>query len=181
MKAADEAVAEGANLYPQVGSRPLMLLIGHQTFHPFKFKPTYAKLKESLPWDEFIAELKKPEVKAAILEEEPEDEDPLMAFVFQGTERIFVLGDPPVYEPEESQSVRAIAESAGRDDEDVLYDLLASEQRQGILDGRGPELRRLQPRTALRRCLPIREASLASATAARTVAPFAMRPCAPSC
>jgi N-acyl-D-aspartate/D-glutamate deacylase len=124
MKAADDAVAEGANLYPQVGSRPLMLLIGHQTFHPFKFKPTYVKLKESLPWDDFIAELKRPEVKAAILEEEPEDEDPLMAFVFQGTERIFVLGNPPVYEPEESQSVRAIAEGEGRDDEDVLYDLM---------------------------------------------------------
>ena len=48
LRLVDEAAADGANLVPQVGSRPTMLLIGHQTFHPFAWKPSYQKL-ESLP------------------------------------------------------------------------------------------------------------------------------------
>ena len=124
MAAANEAIAEGADIYPQVGSRPLMLLIGHQTFHPFDFRPTYINLKETLPWDELIAELKKPEVKKAILTEESEDEDPMMTFVFQGTERIFVLGNPPNYKPAAEDSIRAMAERDDLDDEEVLYDLM---------------------------------------------------------
>jgi N-acyl-D-amino-acid deacylase len=117
----EEAEAEGARLRPQVGSRPTMLLIGLQTFSPFSFRPTYAELAE-LPLDERLRELSKPEVKQKILSEEPVDEDPLLAFVFQGMHKIFVLDKTPDYEPTADKSIEAIAKAEGRDAEDVLYD-----------------------------------------------------------
>jgi N-acyl-D-aspartate/D-glutamate deacylase len=125
----DSAVSEGAQLRPQVGSRPTMLLIGLQTFTPFSFRPTYAALAE-LPLEERVRELRKPDVKAKILAEDPVDEDPLLSFVFQGMNKIFVLGDDPDYEPPAENSVEAIAKRQGREAEDVLYDQLLE------LDGR---------------------------------------------
>lgn len=125
----NDAVSEGARLRPQVGSRPTMLLIGLQTFSPFSYRPTFAQLAE-LPLEQRVAELRKPDVKAKILAEEPADEDPLLAFVFRGMDKIFVLGDSPDYEPEAERSIEAIAQQTGRDAEEVLYDeMLALEGR----------------------------------------------------
>ena len=44
LRLAQEADADGADLRGQVGGRPLSLLIGLQTFHPFRGRPTYLKL-----------------------------------------------------------------------------------------------------------------------------------------
>jgi N-acyl-D-aspartate/D-glutamate deacylase len=120
---------DGARLRPQVGSRPTMLLIGLQTFSPFDFRPTFAKLAE-LPLAERVRELRRPEVKAAILAEEPVDEDPLLAFVFSGMHKIFVLGEQPDYEPTPDRSIEALAAARGRDPHEVLYDEMLA------LDGR---------------------------------------------
>ena len=68
LRLAEEANAEGADLRAQVGGRPLNLLIGFQTFHPFLGRPTYLKLAH-LPLAERVAELRKPEIREAILSE----------------------------------------------------------------------------------------------------------------
>jgi hypothetical protein len=70
-----EANAAGAQLAPQVGSRPTMLLIGHQTFHPFTYRPTYQSLAE-LPLAERVAKLRDPEIKRRILAEKSVMPDP---------------------------------------------------------------------------------------------------------
>ena len=129
----EKAVAEGARLRPQVGSRPTMLLIGLQTFSPFSFRPTFAALAER-PLAERVRELAKPDVKAKILAEESVDADPLLAFVFQGMDKIFVLGDTdPDYEPGAERSIEAIARAAGRDPEDVLYDEMLRHDGRALL------------------------------------------------
>ncbi|MFP6640281.1 MAG: amidohydrolase family protein [Myxococcota bacterium] len=117
----EEAVADGAQLKPQVGSRPTMLLIGLQTFSPFSFRPTYASLAD-LPLSERVAELRKPEVKQKILSEEPVDEDPLLAFVFRGMDKIFLLGETPDYEPGPERSIDWLAQEIGESPDSVLYD-----------------------------------------------------------
>jgi len=129
-----EANAEGSRLTPQVGSRPTMLLIGHQTFHPFFQRPTYKKLAE-LPLPERMHELRDPEVRRTILAEKSDPEpDPRMAMVMalieQGLDKIFPLGDPPDYEPTADKSISALAAREGRDAYDVLYDAMLE------LDGR---------------------------------------------
>jgi N-acyl-D-amino-acid deacylase len=129
-----EANAEGSRLTPQVGSRPTMLLIGHQTFHPFFQRPTYKKLAE-LPLPERMHKLRDPEVRRTILAEKSDAEpDPRMAMVMalieQGLDKIFPLGDPPDYEPSADKSIAAQAVREGRDAYDVLYDAMLE------LDGR---------------------------------------------
>ena len=72
MEASLAATAEGAQLHPQVAGRPFGVLIGFDTGHPFMLRPSYQAIEE-LPIDERIVELRKPEVKAAILSEENAD------------------------------------------------------------------------------------------------------------
>jgi N-acyl-D-aspartate/D-glutamate deacylase len=123
LKFAEEANAEGADLRPQVAGRPLNLLVGWQTFHPFKDRPTYERIAD-LPLAERIVELRRPEVKAAILAEKPAQLDGMLQFVLTSLDRIYPMGEPPVYEPGPDDSVAAIAARSGRDEEDVLYDLM---------------------------------------------------------
>src|SRR5688572_22958041 len=128
-----EANAAGAHIVPQVGSRPTMLLIGHQTFHPFSYRPTYQSLAD-LPLPERIARLRDPEIKRRILSEKSVDLDPRIAVVVSmienGLAKIFPLGDPPNYEPAPEASIAAEAARTGRDPHEVLYDRMLE------LDGR---------------------------------------------
>ncbi len=128
----DEAALDGANLVPQVGSRPTMLLIGHQTFHPFAWKPSYQKL-ESLPLAERVLELRKPETRARILSEAPVDQPGMLSFIYGDMKKIFPLGDPPDYEPLPEKSVAAIAAREGRDPEAVIYDLMLEREGRALL------------------------------------------------
>ena len=134
----EEAVSEGAQLIPQVGSRPTMLLIGLQTFSPFSFKPTFSAMEE---WslEERVAELRKPEVKEQILAEESVDPDPLLDFVFQGMDKIFVLGESPDYEPGPEKSIEFLAKESGESAESVLYDRMLDFGGRALLNsGKGP-------------------------------------------
>ena len=119
----DQAAEEGAQLVPQVGSRPTMLLIGHQTFHPFMDKPSYKAIAD-LPLAQRVEQLRRPDVRARILSEKPVDEDPMMFLIHTGLEKIFPLGDPPNYEPAPETSISAIAKREGRTPYEVLYDLM---------------------------------------------------------
>ena len=69
MQASLEAREDGAQLYPQVAGRPFGVLVGWQTCHPFMRKPSYQAIAE-LPIDQRIVELRKPDVRAAILAED---------------------------------------------------------------------------------------------------------------
>src|SRR5579864_3073401 len=122
LRLASEANDEGATLRPQVGGRALNLLIGLQTLNPFRGRPTYTALAD-LPLPARVAELRKPDVRAAILAERAPG-DPLLAMIGgDSTTRMFPLGEPPNYEPTPDMSVAAIAAREGRPEEDVLYDL----------------------------------------------------------
>ena len=118
---------DGADLRPQVSARPNTLLIGHQSFHPFSYKPTYLAMKDQ-PLAERVEQLRKPEVREKILAEESAFPIPqmkvVMSMIENGIDKIFRLGDPPNYEPEPSESLQAIAAREGRDPFDLLYDWL---------------------------------------------------------
>jgi len=131
LAAVAKANSEGANLFPQVAGRPGGMLIGVATYHGLMRRPTFRRLESELSYEDLLVELQKPEVKAAILAEENLPEDPHrqyesladnMAFMF---ERLFVLGDPPDYEPTRDCSIAGIAEASGRDPWEVLYDAIA--------------------------------------------------------
>ena len=131
LSAVAKANAEGAQLVPQVAGRPGGMLIGVATYHGLMRRPTFRRLESELSYEALLLELQKPEVKAAILAEENLPEDPNrqyesiadnMAYMF---ERLFVLGDPPDYEPTRDRSIAGIAEATGKDAWEVLYDSIA--------------------------------------------------------
>ena len=131
------ALDEGAQIYPQIANRPFGMLIGFQTHHPFALRPTYRALA-TLPLDERIRRLREPKVRTAILAEEdvPGDGglwDGLPSFLRTIPQKLFVMGDPPEYEPTPDQSVAALAESAGVTADEQAYDLLCEDEGRALL------------------------------------------------
>ena len=131
LRLAQDAIGEGADLRAQVAGRPLNMLLGWQTFHPFARRATYLKLAD-LPLAERVVELRKPEVKAAILSETT-PHDPLLEVIGTSLDRIFPMGAPPNYEPSPDMSVAAIARREGRPEEDVLYNLMLARDGRELL------------------------------------------------
>ena len=137
MAASLAATAEGARLYPQVAGRPFGVLVGFQTAHPFMLRPTYQALAH-LPIEERVAELQRPEVRAAILSEENAERqgsvhEGVAMLVAGMLHNLYVLGDPPNYEPTRERSVGAIAEVNGVSAEEVAYDAFLAEDGKALL------------------------------------------------
>ena len=121
-----EAFDDGIPMRPQVAGRPLGLLLGLQTFHPLRDRPSYAAI-EGLPLDERVERMREPKVRESILSERGVQDD-RMAFIGLGLDRMFALGEPPDYEPVPEASVAARAEREGRDPWDLYYDLLLEDE-----------------------------------------------------
>ncbi len=126
-----EVYDAGVPIRPQVAGRPLGLLLGLQTFHGLRDRPSYQPL-EALPLDEKVARLRDPAVRAAILAEAPVS-DERMAFIGLGLDRTFRLGEPPDYEPGPEESIAAQAEREGRHPEELLIDLLLENDGRELL------------------------------------------------
>ncbi len=125
----EEAVAEGANVVPQVAGRPTGMLMGWQcTAHPFVENPTYLEIAD-LPFEQRLQRLKDPEVRRRMVTEEVQHSQPIVGFIASSFHKLFPLGDPPEYEPTADASVAAIADRERRNPKEIAYDLLM--QRDG--------------------------------------------------
>jgi N-acyl-D-aspartate/D-glutamate deacylase len=127
------AVAEGADLWPQVGARATGLLAGHfTTLCLFESIPAYQALKaRNLTTSEFVAALRDPAVRRSIVTWEPgRDGAARMEDAYRNT---FVLGHPPDYEPGPERSVTAIAAATGRLPLEVAYDAMLEGDGEGLL------------------------------------------------
>jgi N-acyl-D-amino-acid deacylase len=125
------ALAEGAQIYPQVAGRPFGLMIGHQTkIHPFNDRQSFVALL-SRTLEERVRAMRDPELKRRILAE-ANPAQPSMLSTQYG--RTFAIGTPPNYEPSYEDSIEALAKRAGRDPEEYLYDkLLENDGRELLL------------------------------------------------
>jgi N-acyl-D-aspartate/D-glutamate deacylase len=124
------ARARGAHLTAQVAGRPVGVMLGVDTaLNPFSIRPSYQELLK-LPAPERLARLRDPLVRAAVLNDEPSAAlvQRLSQFRQQITtrwDRMFIMGDPPDYEPEASSSVAMMAERSNASPAEVAYDYLA--------------------------------------------------------
>ncbi|HEX3795382.1 MAG TPA: amidohydrolase family protein [Acidimicrobiales bacterium] len=119
---------QGAWLVPQVAGKPTSLMVGFEsTTHPFSHHRAYQELAD-LPLAERVARLRTPEVRSAILNEEPRPGG-FVSLLLANLHKLFPLGDPPDYEPPAERSVAAMAQREGRSSTEVLYDLML--QRDG--------------------------------------------------
>ncbi len=137
MEASIAAIDKGAQLHPQVAGRPFGVLVGWDTGHPFLLRPTY-QLIAHLPIAERIIELRKPEIRAAILSE---SDEPGNGTLIEGISRlagsvldsVYVLGDPPDYEPTADRSIAAMAVANGVEAQDAAYDAFCAEDGRALL------------------------------------------------
>ncbi len=126
----DAANAAGAHMVPQCSGRPLGLLLGLRTRHPFEPTAGYQDVAH-LPLAERAEALAEPDRRSRILAEAA-TAGGLGAFVRQMPDKIFPLGDPPDYEPPASASLGARADTAGRPFDDVFYDALLEDDGQNL-------------------------------------------------
>ena len=128
-----EAVADGADLWPQVAARATGLLSGHHTTYCLlDVIPSYRAIKAlRLPAAELFALLRDPDVRRSILGWEP---DAAVAKALDDAFRVtFVLGTPPDYEPGPDKSLAARAAQLGRSPLEVAYDTMLEDDGNGLL------------------------------------------------
>jgi N-acyl-D-aspartate/D-glutamate deacylase len=130
---------DGAQVVPQVAARPFGMLLGFPTRHGFSGRPTYRELAARLSPEELLVELARPAVRAQILAEPDVEPDPTVLFdgMFQlvqaSLDRLYALGDPPVYEPTPDRTVAAMAAEAGVEPITMLYDVMLEHGAQHLL------------------------------------------------
>lgn len=125
--------AGGGLVHPQFFPRPVGMLAGLElTSNPFVYCPSYKAIAH-LPLAERVAEMRKPEVKARITSEQPDDTLLPMTAMTRQWKNMYRLGDPPCYEPDPASSVAAMAEREGRSPEDIAYDLLLEKDGHALI------------------------------------------------
>jgi N-acyl-D-aspartate/D-glutamate deacylase len=130
--------AGGVALTAQVAGRPVGLILGLMTsLSPFAAKPSFAALN-GLPHDERMRRLLDPAVRARILDEDFAPDlleiiPPVQRPMATRWDRMYVLGDPPNYEPEEADSIAAMAARAGQTPQAFCYDYLVAEDGRRML------------------------------------------------
>jgi N-acyl-D-aspartate/D-glutamate deacylase len=126
--------AGGVDIYGQVVGRPVGVLYGLQlTLNPFRGCPTYDAI-EHLPVAQRAAEMRKSDVRAAILSEmsiplDPKKYPPFMRDI----SLCYAMGEDPDYCPPESARFDNVAAQRGCSVEEVAYDALLEQDGQAIL------------------------------------------------
>jgi len=121
------ARADGLQVLAQVAGRPVGLILGLMTsLNPFLAKPTFAELAKLEPKAR-LARLKDPAVRRQVLDEPISEQllsimPPLQRAITVRWDRMYVLGDPPDYEPDAERSVETMARKAGQTPWEFVYD-----------------------------------------------------------
>jgi N-acyl-D-aspartate/D-glutamate deacylase len=120
-----------------VAARPFGLLVGFQTHHPFGLRPSYRELAD-LAIDERIEFLRRPAVRSRILAEDDVEPDGKLfsgmpALLRMALHKLYVLGDPPDYEPEAERSVAHLAQRTDTDPLEAVYDALCEQDGEALL------------------------------------------------
>jgi N-acyl-D-aspartate/D-glutamate deacylase len=127
----EQANAQGLNIRPMITTRPIGFVTSLQSYHMFQRRETYLKLADA-PFETLLAEMRKPEVKAAILADKdiPPDQSGVMANVFgllaMAAPGMFPIDMPINYEPEPGGNIAALAAAAGKEVPEYMYDFLTS-------------------------------------------------------
>lgn len=132
---AARAQSQGLHIVPQVANRPTGMLFGFQSsLHPFITHPTYRAIAH-LPLGARMAELSKPEVRAALLAEEPATKNRIGLSLMGRFELFFPLASDgqPDYEPHPSTSAASIARASGRTPQEVMLDWMLARDGKALI------------------------------------------------
>ncbi len=138
MKGVHAARDAGASVTAQIANRAVGVILGLSTsLTPFSGRPSFAALN-GLPHAERVAKLKDPGLRAKILAEENSDEllsrlPPLQRAIATRWDRMYVMDDPPQYEPPEDANVETAARLAGQAPQEFVYDFLTEGEGKGVI------------------------------------------------
>jgi N-acyl-D-amino-acid deacylase len=119
-----ECNQRGAHLVSQIAVRSPGQINGLEaTTNPLLNLPSYKSIAD-LPLERLVARLRDPELRARLVAEMPEQPGNQFDMRTDGFEGLFVLGDPPNYEPTAEMSLAAIAKREGKSPNEVYYDAL---------------------------------------------------------
>jgi N-acyl-D-amino-acid deacylase len=128
-----EANDNGLAIRGQVLPRPIGMLLGLElSLHPFALNPSFRQIAH-LPLAAKVAAMREPELRRRLIAEPPEDPNPILVYIASQTDWLFVLGDPPNYNPAPSDSIAARAKALGREPMDLIYDALIAREGREIL------------------------------------------------
>ena len=130
-----KANADGLPMTAQVGVRAVGILLGLQcTLNPFMANPVFAEIAE-LPPEERARAMAEPSFRDRLLAAATSESvrGRLGGRLIGAFDKMFVLGDPPDYEPDASTSIGAVAAREGRAPEEVAYDVLAADGGRNLL------------------------------------------------
>lgn len=117
--------AGGAHMVAQVAARPAASLMSLQSsVHPFSTHRSYRRLTAGLSFEERVAKLRDPHVRAEILSDSPAVKEEQTLRMVADFQNHFALGDPPDYEPAAETSILERAKRAGTTPEAIAYDTL---------------------------------------------------------
>ena len=129
----ESASNAGLAMRGQVAPRPIGILLGlTTTLSPFTTRPSFSEVA-TLPMAERVAALTDPMRKARILEE-PTGHGFMGLFrLMDEGRKIWLMTDPPNYEPDPKDSLHARATSRGLDPWSYVYDMLLQNQGKALL------------------------------------------------
>jgi N-acyl-D-amino-acid deacylase len=127
------AKEEGLTIRGQVLPRPTGALLGLElSLHPFSLNPSFRTIA-ALSLAEKVCAMRDPELRRRLLSESPQDPHPFFKYVVSEHEALFVLGDPPNYNPGREESIAARARAAGMEPLELIYDALLQRDGHEIL------------------------------------------------
>ena len=125
------AVDAGVVMKAQVGARPVALIFSFAlTLSPFSQLPGYEAIAH-LPLPEKLARLRDPDTRRQILSER--HQTPMLTRRFANFDNLYLLQDPPNYEPSPDQCISSLAKQAGQDPYSFAYDYLIAGDGQAML------------------------------------------------
>ncbi len=133
LRRSDAANAAGARLTPQVAGRPTGTMIGLSSYHIFQRRPAYLKIA-ALPLAERVREMRKPEVKAAILsgiDVPPEGAgwlDNVHIIARHFLDKAFPVVMPINYEPSAAHTMSGLAQARGVSLDELTYDVMLEDE-----------------------------------------------------
>jgi N-acyl-D-aspartate/D-glutamate deacylase len=129
----EDASASGLVMRGQVAPRPIGILLGLTTsLAPFTTRPSFTEVSK-LPLAERIAALSDPERRRRILSEATGRGFERLYNMMDGGRKVWLLSDPPDYEPAVEDSMFAQAQQRGVDPWDYTYDQILANEGRNIL------------------------------------------------
>jgi len=133
LSAIGDAASAGLPIKAQVCGRAVGIVLGLETtLNPFSGHPAYRELAK-LPLAERCARLRDPQLRRRLVGEAHAGQSGFAREVRQNYEKMFLLRDPPEYEPTPEQSVLAIARARGVAPEAVALDAMLENDGRGLL------------------------------------------------